>query len=141
MWYYSNETDESSILCGTVIFLVKKNSKRHLWTPDPQLYNFKLWSSPTLIYRPHKATFTDRSSQSEPIANVDGKRQTTSIFCDNISSEFLPIHLIYVGATDRCHISKISRVLSYHPKPESFGSIQVLSLSYYRKIIFRFLAK
>ena len=88
MWYYSNETDESSILCGTDIFLVKKNSKRHLWTPDPQLYNFKLWSSPTLIYHPHKATFTDRSSQSEPIANVDGKRQTTGIFCDNISSEF-----------------------------------------------------
>ena len=62
---------------------------------------------------PNKSTFTGKRVHSVPIANVDDKRQITATFCVNIVGDFLPVHLIYGGVTDKCY-PKVKLQESFH---------------------------
>ena len=60
--------------------------------------------------------------------------------CISISGEFLPIHLIYGGVSDRCHL-KVKFPDSFHGTYSiNHWSNESLVIKYFHRIIFPFLA-
>ena len=48
-------------------------------------------------------TMEKRGSQRVEMAGVGDKRQITAVFCGTILGDFLPVQLIYLGKSQRCH--------------------------------------
>lgn len=71
---------------------------------------------------------------------VNDKRQITAVFCGTIVGDFLPIHLIYTGKTDRCH-PKFNFPPKWHitHSPKHWSNEQTM-LYYIEKIIVPYVA-
>ena len=83
-----------------------------------------------------KVTFTKKGSKQVPIANIDDKRQITGTFCVSMKGDFLPIHLIYKGLTDRCY-PKIKFPKNIHiTHTPSHWSNEKVHMEYLEKTIF-----
>ena len=62
--------------------------------------------------------------------NIDDKRQIAATICGNIVGDFLPVQLIYDGATDKCH---------YISHSQNYWSNEDVVMEYLKKIIFPYI--
>ena len=86
-----------------------------------------------------KSTITGKGIHSEPIANVDNKRQITATLCVDIVGNFLPVQLIYGGVTDECH-PKLKFPESFHiTHSQNHWSNKDIVMEYLKKIIFPYI--
>ena len=50
-------------------------------------------------------TMERQGAQRVKMKGTNDKRQVTAVFCGSLLGDFLPVQVIYIGKTERCHLS------------------------------------
>ena len=80
----------------------------------PEELIFNLDQTPLGLTSASKVTFAKKkNSKKIPISNIDDKCMITGTFCVSMKGDFLPVELIYIGLTQRCHPA-VNFPMSFH---------------------------